>query len=175
MERGFQDRPRRFIWFTRKNAASRNNFSFALHAKFRRQVTMKFSVQLLHVSVFLIDFLPMFWFVIYLVPFLLRFTLGQVNKKQNVLFGWYCGSERIFISSVLTFEKTYSATFCDSKLSAQVRRIGIGGVVRLLHFEIDKRSFLQLRNRRLSWHFFHPIAFRNNLLAGSYSHTPSDA
>lgn len=26
---------------------------------------------------------------------------------------------------VLTFEKTYSATFCDSKLLAQVRRIGI--------------------------------------------------
>ena len=104
-----------------KNEASGNNF--ALDAKFRRQVTMKFSVQLLKVSVFLIYYVPMFWFVIYHVPFLLRFTLGQ-----------YCGSERILISSILTFEKTYSATFCESKLPAQVRRIEIGGVVELLLF-----------------------------------------
>ena len=77
-----ESHPRRFTWFTCKNAASGNNFTFALHAKFRREVTMEFSVQRLQVSVFLFYFVIMFCFVIYLVPCLqLRFALGQVNQN----------------------------------------------------------------------------------------------
>jgi len=62
---------------------SENSYSFALHAKFRRQITMKFSVQLLQVSVFVIYFVIIFWLVIYLVPFLFEiyFGTGQSQKR----------------------------------------------------------------------------------------------